>query len=186
MPAMFCYNCKDSIISNQHYKSCNTVNMDSVKTLTFEELKNKPLMTYGLGGCTAFIIVNEFTVTLGHSSPLSNSKMIKLLEQHMNTAKHIYVKMPTNYVQQPDGMYKHEDDPMFKFLDNSKCKVVKEVYSTGRYDNKFMTTLYVVHDDICDKKIKYSDIYGRWLTVNLDTTSLNDNNMFTIPKIAIV
>ena len=161
---MICYNCNDTIISNHHYDSCITVNMNDIKTINFNELKNKSAMTYGLGSCIAFLIVYDNKVVLCHIDPNLFNTIKIFIKKAMESAKYMYIKTPVNYVKQDNGMYKHEDDTKYSFLNDYKHKVIKETYNNCKYDDKFMSTLYVKMDEVTNT-ISYTDCYGRWVNV---------------------
>lgn len=56
---LICYLCNYSIMSSQHCESCDTVTMCQFKTSNYLLEDFKPLMTYGLNGCTALIAINK-------------------------------------------------------------------------------------------------------------------------------
>ena len=55
-----CYTCGSTIISKNHSDNCETVQMYQILEETLSD-NFKPMMTYGLGGCHAFIMINKNT-----------------------------------------------------------------------------------------------------------------------------
>ena len=54
---MNCMNCFNLVNSKEHFKFCKTVHMFQKILYTYNDLSIKPVMTYGLNGCIAVLIV---------------------------------------------------------------------------------------------------------------------------------
>jgi hypothetical protein len=56
--SMICASCYSTILSKTHADKCNTISMYQIKESVLDD-NFKPMMTYGLGGCIAIIMINK-------------------------------------------------------------------------------------------------------------------------------
>ena len=167
MPTQICFNCKHSITSKKHKDKCITIYMNTHRTLSFDEVYNNPLMTFGLGGCTAFICITDNNVTMGHYSPLMRHKIISILKKKMNSAKYIYIKMPQNWVKNKIGQWEHNDLGIYDFLNNINCKIIKDVYDCSNHHRddifSYNSSIYLKVNNDNSKIINYTNSWGKWI-----------------------
>ena len=105
--AMLCANCYKNILSPKHKKECLSVNMYQLKTQNMP-IKKK-MMTYGLAGCTAIIIIDkEYNrIFMGHHP--NKSEVLKWLLQNYypneNYNYTIIIKLPGEYIKNNLGKF---------------------------------------------------------------------------------
>ena len=81
--AIICNHCFSTIISDKHKNECNTINMyEVIECIIKPDSKN--MMTFGLGGCTAIIMVFftkdtniPYKIIFGHH-PIKNNVLLLL------------------------------------------------------------------------------------------------------------
>ena len=79
--AIICNHCFSTIISDKHKNECNTINMyEVIECIIKPDSKN--MMTFGLGGCTAIIMVFftkdtniPYKIIFGHH-PIKNNVLL--------------------------------------------------------------------------------------------------------------
>ena len=59
--SMICQSCYSTVLSKTHANCCNTIEMYQMKKSIIDD-NFTPMMTYGLGGCTALIMINKNTI----------------------------------------------------------------------------------------------------------------------------
>ena len=146
---LICDNCKQQITSEKHNSLCNTVSMYEIQSY-FITLDFNPLMTFGLCGCTAMLMVffdkidNQcYKVVLGHHP--EKDEIIKWYSRYYNNEYNIVtiIKSPGNYVNDNGHwIIKTKDEQYYK--DNiTNCKIIFEPYSEmDLINNPFIGTLY--------------------------------------------
>jgi len=158
-----CYTCGSTIMSEYHSEKCNTVKMYQI----LEEKLNdnfKPMMTYGLGGCHAFIMINKNTkhlIFIHHPF----FEMIKIIfNMYYNLSDNFIIILKT-----PGTWFKEENDKNWKmksenesiqrqFLERHNVTVNFVPYSLIETSkNIFNSTFYC---DYKNKKFEYSDSQG--------------------------
>jgi hypothetical protein len=97
---MYCANCFQSINSLQHITECDTIKMYQLKKQDMP-LKKK-MMTYGLAGCTAIIIIDrEYNrILMGHH-PEKNEVLKWFLHNYYPSENYNYtviIKLPGEYI----------------------------------------------------------------------------------------
>lgn len=154
---LVCECCYHSINSNNHHEHCHTVIMNSWKELPIDEF-NKPIMTYGLGGCTGIIIYNKTkkTIFMGHHSfkDVINDWIYKYRYDDVI----IYLKIYNEFEKLEGNKYYTEKKPTFykKFESFKNIKFIIETYNNTS-NNSYNSTLY------CKKKNENNELYySRW------------------------
>lgn len=145
-----CIACYGSVVSSC---TCEQVSMWQTKT------KSRPMsccmMTYGLGGCTALIIVSATHITLAHYPPAVPSKIRKLINNTSNS-DFVMVITPGHYIKDLNGKWKlqsHED------WDNH---VLVRAYSELR-SGQFGEGMVAIKE--IDGKVSITNEYGVFKTI---------------------
>ena len=103
---MICNSCGSTIISKHHKENCNTVLMYQIHEETLN--KNfKPIMTYGLGGCHAFIMINKNTnhFIFIHHPFFETIKIIFNMNYNVSDNFVIILKTPGTYIKEETEKY---------------------------------------------------------------------------------
>ncbi len=167
-----CQSCKCFVTSPEHFQKCTNVTMyeirESIVTPNF-----KPMMTYGLGGCTVLLMVffdkytkHPFKIVLGHHPDK------ECILQWFNKLYTDYFDVVT-IIKTPETFEKKDEKWITKISneefwnDNigSRCKLILEPYSLfRRFDDItcFESSLYFKMDSIP----KYSNNYGNYININ--------------------
>lgn len=173
-----CYTCHHLITSDIHKEKCITIHMYDKKECNLKELTtHKSMMTYGLCGCTAFIlyIKSNNKIVMGHH-PEKNIIMKWLNEYLQDLSKNIsannevslYIRLPQEYEKQPNGKYDYKKTNIFDiYKDHPHIKkLIIEPYSLNNDNSKYSlkSTLYCKLNILSTEnyKIEYSDSYGKW------------------------
>ncbi len=164
---MECQSCYNPINSLIHSNKCITVMMDQIKE-SIISAEFKPMMTFGLGGCTAILMVFftkdtniPYKVVLGHSP--DKIQILHWFEQYYHNDYNIVsvIKTPGEWTQ-IDGKYelKVEYEKYFDF----NCKLIFEPYKKLiDLSDIFNSSLYFKMDPIP----KYSDRYGGYHDITM-------------------
>jgi hypothetical protein len=167
-----CQSCQCFVTSPEHFKKCTNVTMyeleESIVTPDF-----KPMMTYGLGGCTVLLMVffdkynkQPFKVVLGHHPDKD------YILQWFNKIYTDYFDVVT-IIKTPETFEKKDEKWITKISnekfwnDNirTRCKLILEPYSLYRsFDDKtcFESSLYFRMDSMP----QYSNNNGDYITIN--------------------
>jgi hypothetical protein len=171
-----CQLCHRSILSKEHAERCNTVSMWQTKEFIIDETF-KPIMTYGLGGCTAFMMVFYDKITnkpykVVFSRDPSIEEILKVFTRYYSTEYNIaiVIKSPSHYEYVDKKYIKIADDEYF-WLSNIKqdnCKLFFEPYSTmiNDYDDRYQSESSIYLRMCSD--LQYSDAYGLYHSIIYD------------------
>ena len=149
---------------------CKTVEMDKTEVVLLDDLKKKALMTYGLGGCSAFIIINKQKniAILGHYP--ESYKVVNIVENFSNDDSIIIIKTPGKW-------NKNEQTNIWDFIPSTNnydylikkfnttiipYSLIKKSSSNSIYKNSYSSSLYlfIKNNNICTY-----DNYGRIITI---------------------
>jgi hypothetical protein len=165
-----CYTCGSTIISKNHSDNCETVQMYQILEETLSD-NFKPMMTYGLGGCHAFIMINKNTKHLIfiHHPFFEMIKIIFNMYYNITDNFVVILKTPGTYVKEEDDKYwKMKSENEFdqnKFLGRSNVEVNIVPYSLSQSSGDiFNSTLYCNYKN---KKFEYTDSQGNINYINL-------------------
>jgi hypothetical protein len=174
--SLTCYTCHNSILSDKHRDKCITVYMYSKKECSLKDLvSHKSMMTFGLRGCTAFIlhIKSNNKIIMGHHP--EKVAIMNWLNNHLQnldkTSKvSLYIKIPQEYEKQPNGKYDYKKTSVFDIYNDHPLieKTIIEPYSTDRYNSTYShnSTLYCRANNSGENcKIEYSNTWGKWLEI---------------------
>lgn len=172
---MNCYVCHKKVTSDLHQQQCIDTQMWCNDEQIFKsEQTFKPMMTYGLGGCTAGLMVvkeKELQKVMMIHDP-NKDKVFKYLNkkirQNYKKEIHIVIRTPGNYVKQkPYFTLKSKDHDYWMGFnqENQGVKIKIEPYDLAirsgcrNYDRE----LYFVRKN---NKNMYSDQLGRWVEID--------------------
>ena len=167
---MICNSCGSTIISKHHKENCNTVLMYQIHEETLN--KNfKPIMTYGLGGCHAFIMINKNTnhFIFIHHPFFETIKIIFNMNYNVSDNFVIILKTPGTYIKEKTEKYwkmKSENDfKQRKFLEKSNVELNIVPYNLSQIEGDvYNSTLYCNYNN---NKIEYKDSQGISNYINL-------------------
>lgn len=176
-----CQICGYTILSEKHRESCNTVEMWQSSQQDINP-KFKPMMTYGLNGCTAaFMIVkdnNQFIKSMMIHDPEKHKVMNYLKTKLLENKKFqtiVVVRSPGEY-QEVNSRYEMvpiDLEYWDKFLGTySNCEYTIEGYSLSKscgvnYDA-------ALHLKLINNYPHYTDTWGRWISIEaISTPELN-------------
>lgn len=151
-----CRMCGYKITDSKHRQKCTTITMWSNFSQLLSEFVN-PMMTYGLGGCTAAIIKTDIKIIMAHDP--DKKVILKLIQQNQLFLKKLYIRVPLEYEKDTNGKYKNKTNTIF---DEIPCEKIIEFYNTSitlGNDDHSKTTLYCKNEDT---SIKYTDVFGIW------------------------
>ena len=175
---MYCANCFQSINSLQHITECDTIKMYQLKKQDMP-LKKK-MMTYGLAGCTAIIIIDrEYNrILMGHH-PEKNEVLKWFTQNYYSSSDYKYtiiIKLPGEYIENDLGKFdlKGREVKYWKneLPENPNLKIIFEPYnlnktihiSVNKGSNfSYNSSLYFRQTD--ENNFEYSDKYGRWVRI---------------------
>lgn len=168
---LICHSCKHNIISKDHADKCTTVNMFSFVENTLDQLSEKPMMTYGLGGCTAIIIGvykddQLLKVIFGHH-PDKNKIAYKLsstISSNSTCQFKVLIKLPGEYRKKDNGYYGifptcTSKFSIFKNIDNISLNFEPYIIDDNEYCNK---QLYLKYEN---EELKYTTPWGSYITL---------------------
>ena len=167
-----CETCHHPITSQTHAQKCHTTSMYEICEFYISP-EFKPMMTFGLGGCTALLMVFftkdtniVYKVVLGHH-PIKENILTwfnKYYTQDYNIV--IILKTPSNYEKENGKWILVPENKEYWELNIQKdnCKLIIESYNLNccREDKIYNSTLYFKMNN----GPKYSDIYGRYIDIN--------------------
>ena len=171
---LYCFHCGHKITSTEHADCCTTVDMCEFiekSETTIDELEHKPMMTHGLNGCTAVIIVvyknNEpIKIVFGHDPDRISvsKKILETIKEHITCKFKILVKCPGEYRQKDNGYYDlfpkiAQERDMLDGIENIVIKYEPYCLMTDEYTNR---ELYL---KLVDKKLMYTDNYSNYITL---------------------
>ena len=165
---LICNTCAHKITSVYHSTHCTTIGMWQLIENTPEQLKEKPMMTYGLNGCTACIVCmydgdNLVKVVFTHnpSQYMIFNKISKIITNTHYQFK-IIIKTPGEYKLKDDGYYDvfPSDTTTFSILEGMEnIKIIYCPYITDTMSD-FNSTIYLNYDG---NNIVYSNNYGCYI-----------------------
>lgn len=167
---MICNSCGSTIISKHHKENCNTVLMYQIHEETLN--KNfKPIMTYGLGGCHAFIMINKNTnhFIFIHHPFFETIKIIFNMNYNVSDNFVIILKTPGTYIKEETEKYwKMKSENEFKqrkFLEKSNVELNIVPYNLSQIEGDvYNSTFYCNYNN---NKIEYKDSQGISNYINL-------------------
>lgn len=167
-----CCMCNMPITSTVHATECTMITMCQEKYQCVGSPSDfKPMMTFGLGGCTAIIIAIFDTmeacigVVMAHYPDIANiiSTFNKYYNKCHNNRLTIVVKSPADWVK-IDGKYTEE--LKYKRIldtnivgDNITVRYIPYSETISFGESVHVRSLYVA---LRDKKLQYTDSYGIW------------------------
>ena len=168
-----CDNCKKFITSDYHNKNCSDVFMGGIiESLIFDAFK--PMMTYGLGGCTALLMVFltkdnvVHRVVLGHDASTEKIEewFIDKYKRGQDYNIVTVIKTPGEYQKDGDSwkLIAKNQEYWDKLIKKNNCKLILEPYSTTRFigsENSFESTLYFK----MNPGPQYSNNYGKYIDI---------------------
>ena len=165
--AMICYKCANPITSQYHRSSCNTVFMFGFKKTNYSNPDFKPMMTYGLGGCTALVMINRTTneIFFGHHPDFDQTIVWFNDNYNQSNQFDVIVKSPGEWVKTNDQwkMVSKSQQQIISTFTKPNINLILEPYSLNQsHDNDFESTLYVFKQS---NNIVYTDNYGREITL---------------------
>lgn len=167
---MICNSCGSTIMSKHHKENCNTVLMYQIHEETLNE-NFKPIMTYGLGGCHAFIMINKNTnhFIFIHHPFFEMIKIIYNMNYNPTDNFVIILKTPGSYIKEEKEKYwkmkSNDDFNQRKFLERSNVEVYIVPYNLNQTEgNVFNSTFYCNYNN---KNIEYKDSQGISNYINL-------------------
>ena len=168
--SMICNSCGSTVMSKQHKENCNTVLMYQI----YEETLNKnfkPMMTYGLGGCHAFIMINKNTnhFIFIHHPFFEMIKIIFNMNYNVSDNFVIILKTPGTYIKEETEQYwKMKSENEFKqrkFLEKSNVELNIVPYNLSQIEGDvYNSTFYCNYNN---NKIEYKDSQGISNYINL-------------------
>ena len=170
--ALTCQSCKNSVTSQEHRNMCSTSTMYQVKeSIILPDFK--PMMTYGLEGCTALLMVffNKDTnavykVVLGHHPIKEN--ILEWFNRYYTQDYNIVtiIKTPEEYIKEGEKWITVKKNQEYWISNTIKdnCKLIIESYSmfiVMSDTTRFNSSLYFK----MDPTPKYSDNYARYIDI---------------------
>jgi len=170
---LICDHCKAEIISQIHRDRCNTVSMYGIKQ-SIISAEFKPMMTYGLDGCTAILMVffrkgtNEcYKAVLGHH-PIKENIIVWYNRYYTDEYNIVtIIKTPIKYEKEGERWITKVSNQEY-WVSNIKkinCRLILEPYSTkgieGESPNLFRSSLYFK----MNPGPKYSDLNGTYIDI---------------------
>ena len=166
---LICQSCYNSVISQIHANKCNTSMMYEIKEFYISP-EFKPMMTFGLGGCTALLMVffskdtNQVKkVVLGHHPIKEN--ILKWFQEYYTPDYNIVIiiKIPGEYKKENEKwtLVPKNKEYWELYIQKDNCKLILESYNL-MMSTDFNNSLYFK----INNGPKYSDIYGRYIDIN--------------------
>ena len=175
--AMTCYHCKSKIINDIHKKECDTVSMFQVKNVIINS-DIKKMMTFGLCGCTAIIMVlfdkdtnKPYKIVFGHTP--NKDSIIEWYRKYYDINYNIVtiIKSKGNYEKKDDKQYFSlviDDDQYWtNKINQSNNTLILLAYSNIKsvnlfdFNYEFESSLYLE----IFPELQYSDNYGRFIKI---------------------
>ena len=166
-----CYNCKHAINTEKHKEDCTTIYMFEVIN-TIIKPDTKKMMTFGLCGCAAIIIVfftkdtnTPYQIIFGHHPIKKN--ILEWYNEYYNQDYNIVtiIKSPGNYVKIDNDKYfslvTNDKDYWISNFNNPNNTLILEPYITDQCTNyvDFNSNLYLE----ISPELKYSNNYGKFI-----------------------
>ena len=148
---MECKACYNSIVSDIHWKQCNTVSMWQYKKFPLGTFQNA--MTYGLCGCSACVFVSNDIVHMMHDP--SADKVLQYIQCNydVKSKNTILLKVPADYYE-----WKEPENKIWEKLKH--LPVEFSPYSSSYHiGDNFNSSLYVKRRD---DGIYYTGLHGEW------------------------
>lgn len=167
--ALCCQLCYYKITSDEHYKRCINISMYDIYTsLITPEIKS--MMTYGLDGCTAILMIFftkdtniSYYVIFGHHPNERN--IIEWFNTYYIKDYNIVTIIKTaGYYCYKNGILTikpYNENYWISNIIKNNCKLILESYSLNDI-LKFKTSLYF---KIILEQPYYSDNYGRYINI---------------------
>lgn len=161
-PCVLCYN-------SINICKCQKVTMFTDITFPLEKLKN--LMTYGLGGCYAGIIIYKFNgidyIFMIHT-PLIKT-FLTSVKSHIDNfdIKYIKIKSPGEYINHnQEYIFSIKNKEIKEYIKNNNNKIIMEPYHCNDSSDKynFNSMLGIKYEN---EKISVSNNYGVFEEINL-------------------
>ena len=168
--AMICNHCYFTIISKEHKEKCITINMFQINEYIIDQ-HTKNMMTYGLGGCTAIIMVffskdtnKPYKIIFGHHPDINIILLWYKSYYNLNFNIVTIIKHPGTFKKTSEYFSLVIDNEQYwkNNMNESNNKLILEAYtSIIQMDCNSNSSLYLqIHP-----KIKYSDIYGGYINI---------------------
>ena len=175
---MTCDHCYSTIFSEKHNNECNTINMYQVIECIIKP-DSKNMMTYGLNGCTAIIMVffkkdtnKPYKIIFGHH-PIKNN-ILTWYKTYYDSKYNIVtcIKSPGYYEKRGEHftMVIHDENYWKDAMNESNntlilepySKIIKICCSSDDYLNfDYNSTLYLK----IYPEIKYTNCYGKYINI---------------------
>jgi hypothetical protein len=146
--ALICYNCRSQITSVHHRSHCNTVFMFGLKKSNYLEPDFKPMMTYGLGGCSVLVMINQSTnqIFFGHHPELS--QVISWFNNIYNESNQfiVIVKSPGEWVKINEQwtMVSQFEQKIKNIFAKPNVNLILEPYNLSQsIDDNYESSLYL-------------------------------------------
>jgi len=170
---LICQACFHLVTSPEHRDRCNTSSMYQVREFIISP-EFKPMMTYGLGGCTALLMVYftkdtnmVYKVVLGHH-PIKENILLWFTEYYTQDYNIVtIIKTPGEYIKEGEKwiMKGNNQEYWVSNITKDNCKLILEPYDLMQMsddETKFNSSLYFK----MQSGPKYSDNYGRYIDIN--------------------
>jgi len=170
---LICQACFHLVTSPEHRDRCNTSSMYQVNKFIISP-EFKPMMTYGLGECTALLMVYftkdtnmVYKVVLGHH-PIKENILLWFTEYYTQDYNIVtIIKTPGEYIKEGEKwiMKGNNQEYWVSNITKDNCKLILEPYGLMQMSDdktKFNSSLYFK----MQPGPKYSDNYGRYIDIN--------------------
>ena len=169
--SMICQSCYSTVLSEKHANCCNTIGMYQMKKSIIDD-NFIPMMTYGLGGCTAFIMINKNTREIMFAHHPDYKMIMVLFNNNYNSSDDfvLILKTPGSYVKEiGDEYWKLKSmTETIQRIDFNKPNVELNIVPYSLNDvyrgNDYNSTLYCKY---VNKEFSYTDSNGNYNCVNL-------------------
>ena len=178
--AMICNHCYSSVISEKHNNECNTISMYQViECIIKPETKN--MMTFGLNGCTAIIMIFftkdtnlPYKIIFGHHPTKNN--VLMWYKTYYDSRYNIitYIKSPGDYQKTSEyfTLVMYNENYWKDNMNESNNTIILEPYSKimksyfgSKHDIDYNSTLYLkIHPDI-----QYTNCDGKYIKIAPNT-----------------
>ncbi len=168
--SMVCEACCSTILSNKHADKCCTINMYQIKESILDN-NFKPMMTYGLGSCTAFIMINKNTkkIIFAHHPDYQIIKLFFNINYNSSDNFICILKVPGSYVKEiGEDFWKLKSiNESVQKKDFSKPNVEQNIVPyclSNQFNDRYNSTLYCKYSN---NKFTYTDSNGRYNHIDL-------------------
>ena len=165
--SLVCDSCHHSITSKEHYLLCRTVSMYQIVE-SYVDSDFKPMMTFGLGGCTAIIMVffksgKCIKVVMGHHP--FRDYITEWYQKYKSDDYNIVIiiKSPGEYIKEDEKyIFKANDEDYYKDLIDYGHLIFEPYPKSISFDESlFVRTLYFK----IDPHPSYSNKYGGFIEI---------------------